>query len=261
MAEKGNVAPGFTVVKVDHENHDTTSIYFTGPDMERFKKRQAGQFGAIRLFRDGEWTEPHPFTISAAPEDDALRMTIKSSGAFTNLIPTVEPGAPIACAGPFGQFCRGIGDHSEIAMIAGGVGITPFLSVLRHFEATGARAGMTLIWANKTYADAFAAAELEECTRTMNLRVVHVFSRVEEADRRPAPVFADGRPGEVRHEFGRVNEALLRRDLRALDAAFYLCGPPAMQRTVLEELAKCGVDPDGVRKEAFVFTPAAPAAK
>ena len=79
-----------------------------------------------------------------------------------------------------------------------------------------------------------------------------------EADRRPAPTFTDGRPGEVRHEFGRIDAELLRRDLRSLDAAFYLCGPPAMQRAVLDALGQCGVDPASVRKEAFVFTPAPP---
>lgn len=247
---------GLKVVKVDRENHDTTSIYFTGPDMERFKKREAGQFGAIRVLRDGKWSEPHPFTLSSAPEDETLRMTIKKSGTFTSAIPEIEPGAPIECAGPFGQFCHGIEDQPDIVMIAGGVGITPFLSVLRHFKATGANNAILLIWANKTYADAFAADELEEYTKTMRLRVVHLFSRVEQQDREPEPVFDDVRPGIVTYEYGRVTQELLQRHLRNTDAAFYLCGPPPMQQTVLDELAKCGVDPARVRKEAFVFKPA-----
>ena len=183
-------------------------------------------------------------------------MTIKSSGEFTRGIPAIEPGTPIECAGPFGQFCHGIESQPEIAMIAGGVGITPFLSVLRHFKSTGAGNSIVLIWANKTFADAFAQRELEDYTRVMRLRVVHVFSRVEPQEQRPGPVFDDGRPGEVRYEYGRVNENLLRRNLRTAAATFYLCGPPPMQRTALEELAKYGVPPENVRKEAFVFTSA-----
>ncbi|OIO04720.1 MAG: hypothetical protein AUJ49_02370 [Desulfovibrionaceae bacterium CG1_02_65_16] len=246
---------GLTVVRVDRENHDTTSIYFTGPDMERFKKREPGQFGAIRILRDGKWTEPHPFTISGAPEDDTLRMTIKSSGEFTNAIPQIMPGTPVACAGPFGQFCHGIENQPEIVMIAGGVGITPFLSVLRHFKSSGANNSTVLFWANKTFADAFAARELEEYTHSMRLRVVHVFSRVDPQEQKPAPLFDDGRPGEVLYEYGRISAGMLIRRLRTTSAAFYLCGPPPMQRTVLEELEKCGVRPESVRKEAFVFTP------
>lgn len=247
---------GLAVVKVDRENHDTTSIYFTGPDMERFKNREAGQFGAIRVFKDGAWTEPHPFTLSSAPEDDTLRMTIKRSGEFTSAVPDIEPGTPIQCAGPFGQFCQGIDSQKELVMIAGGVGITPFLSVLRHFKDIDADNDIVLFWANKTPQDAFAAAELEDCTRTLRLHVVHVFSRVAEAERTAAPVFDDRRPGRLSIEYGHLRQEILARHIVTTTAAFYLCGPPPMQQAVLDELAKCGVPPESVRKEAFVFTPA-----
>lgn len=244
---------GLKVVKVDKENHDTTSIYFTGPAIERFKGREAGQFASIRVFKDGAWTEPHPFTLSSAPGDETLRMTIKKSGPFTSAIPELEPGTPIECAGPFGQFCHGIDTNQHIIMIAGGVGITPFLSVLRHFKDIGAKNDVVLFWANKTCADAFAAPELEAFTKTLHLHVVHVLSRVEEQDRKPAPVFTNSRPGRVTHEYGRISQELLVRHIVTHDAAFYLCGPPPMQQTVLDELAKCGVDPLSVHKEAFVF--------
>lgn len=248
---------GLTVVKVDKENHDTTSIYFSGPDAERFKNREAGQFASIRVFRDGVWSEPHPFTLSSAPEDELLRMTIKKSGEFTSHIPEVEPGTAIQCAGPFGQFCHGIDEQKQIVLIAGGVGITPFLSVLRHFADIRADNDVLLFWANKTPEDAFAAQELLELTRILHLHVVHAFSRVTPEAQRPAPQFADGRPGRVSHEYGRLNQQMFLRHLRSASAAFYLCGPPAMQQTVLDELAKCGVTSDAVRKEAFVFGPTA----
>jgi len=246
---------GLKVVKVDKENHDTTSIYITGPDAERFKNRKAGQFASIRVFRDGSWSEPHPFTISSAPEDDTLRMTIKKSGEFTNTIPEIEPGTPVQCAGPFGQFCQGIDDNKDIVMIAGGVGITPFLSVLRHFADIGAENDVVLFWANKTLADAFAAEELQDLATRLRLHVVHALSRVGAAEQKPAPLFDDGRPGRVNYEYGRLNRDILSRHIRTVTAAFYLCGPPAMQQAVLAELAKCGVDPETVRTEAFVFSP------
>lgn len=245
---------GLAVVKVAKENHDTTSISFSGPGIERFKKRQAGQFATIRVFREGAWSEPHPFTLSCAPEDPDLRMTIKESGTFTSgVIPHLAPGTPIQCAGPYGQFCRGIESHAQIVMIAGGVGITPFLSVLRHFREIGAQNELLLLWANKTPDDAFASAELEDYTAALRLHVVHVFSRVAPEAARPAPEFADGRPGRVSHEYGRLGRDILGRHLLHAAPEFYLCGPPAMQEGVLAELAKCGVEPEKVHKEAFVF--------
>ena len=247
-----------TVVKVDRENHDTTSLYFTGPDVEKFKNRSAGQFASIRIFQDGAWSAPHPFTLSCSPEEDTLRMTIKKSGQFTTLVPQIEPGTPIQCVGPFGLFCRDIDSKNEIVMIAGGVGITPFLSVLRHFFQIKAPNAVTLFWANKTPDDAFAAKELEEFTCVLPLKVVHVFSRVTAEQSAPTPVFTDTRPGTVLYEFGRLDQALLRKHLPLRDAAFYLCGPSSMQQAILVELAKCGVNADQVEKEAFVSSKPAP---
>ncbi len=244
-----------TIVKVEKESHDTTSIYFSGPDMERFKNRKPGQFASIRVFQNGGWSDPHPFTLSCAPGDATLRMTIKKSGAFTSTIPEIQPGTPIQCSGPFGQFCHDIGAKKEIVMIAGGVGITPFLSVLRHFQETGADSNILLFWANKTPEDAFAARELEAFTTSLKLHVVHVFSRVAQEDQKPAPAFTDGRPGRVSQEYGRLDQTKLLRHIGSLDASFFLCGPPPMQQAVLAELAQCGVEPGQVEKEAFVFTP------
>jgi len=242
------------IIKVEKENDDTTSIFFSGPDMERFKNRKPGQYASIRIFKDGAWSTPHPFTLSCAPGDETLRMTIKKSGAFTSLIPDIEPGTPIQCTGPYGQFCKDIGTSTEVVMIAGGVGITPFLSVLRHFRETAADNAITLFWANKTANDAFAAQELEELTRRLKLHVVHVFSRVEPADQTKGPVFDDGRPGKISHEYGRLNQTIFLRHITTTDASFYLCGPSAMQQAVLEELSLCGVEPGRVDKEAFVFS-------
>jgi predicted ferric reductase len=244
----------FKIIKVEKENDDTTSIYFAGPDMERFKNRKPGQYASIRIFKDGAWSTPHPFTLSSAPGDAALRMTIKKSGAFTSSIPDIEPGTPIQCSGPYGQFCKDIASSKAIVMIAGGVGITPFLSVLRHFRETTADNEVTLFWANKTPRDAFAAKELEDLTRQLKLAVVHVFSRVAPTDQTAVPVFTDSRPGSISHEYGRLDQEIFRRHLSSADASFYLCGPPAMQQAMLEELSLFGVEPGKVDKEAFVFS-------
>jgi ferredoxin-NADP reductase len=239
------------VVAVTPENADTTSLFFRGPDMERFKDRKPGQFASIRIMRYDEagnelgFSEPHPFTLSCAPHEDTLRMTIKAVGAFTKAIPALKPGTKIQCSAPYGLFCTDIEAHSEVALIAGGVGITPFLSVLRHFRAVKSRAKVLLFWSNKTPADAFAAEELAAMTRELDLTVVHAFSRAE------ASGFAAS--GRVFAESGRITGAMLRKYGVRANTAVYLCGPPAMQEAMLAELSACGVEPGTVRKEAFSF--------
>ena len=62
-------------------------------------------------------------------------------------------------------------------MFAGGVGITPFLSVLRHFKAMSAKNRVILFWTNRTIDDTFSMDELNEMTKALNFRIVHTLSR------------------------------------------------------------------------------------
>lgn len=235
------------VLKTEPENYDTTSLYLEGGD-ENFSERRAGQYVSISILREDGWSEPHPFTISCAPEDKILRLTIKKSGRFTSSIPGLTPGTPVKCAGPFGVFCRDIDKRGEILMIAGGVGITPFLSVLRHFRNIRARNRVRLFWTNKTREDAFAADELREMTQELNLKVFHTLSREKETDR----YFQADTP-EVVYVPGYATRELLGRHIDSPNTSFYLCGPPKMQDFVLGELEACGVDRRSVEIENFSY--------
>jgi predicted ferric reductase len=235
------------VLKTERENHDTTSLYLEGDD-ENFKKRQAGQWLLLRILRNNEWSEAHPFTISCSPEDDTLRLTIKKAGTFTSAIPELRPGTPVKCDGPFGVFCKDIDQNQHIVMIAGGVGITPFLSVLRHFRIMRAKNQAKLFWTNKTIDDVFAAEELQEMTKELDLLVVHTLSREKEVNR-----YLQGDFPQVDYASGYVTRDLLQRRVDLSNASFYLCGPPKMQEFVLGELEACGVSLDLVEKERFSY--------
>jgi predicted ferric reductase len=235
------------VVKTEPENYDTTSLYLEGDD-EKFRKRRAGQWLSLRILRVDGWSEPHPFTISCAPEDEILRLTIKRVGAFTSSIPELKPGTPLKCEGPFGAFCKNIDQKENIVMIAGGVGITPFLSVSRHFRNIKAPNRVTLFWTNKTIDDAFAADELKEMTKELNLTTVHTLSRQKEVE-----IYVHEDTPKVSWLSGYVTREVLRKYVDFSDPSFYLCGPPKMQDFVLGELEACGVDPQSVEKEKFSF--------
>jgi predicted ferric reductase len=234
------------VLAVIKETDQTNSLVVDVKDRQ-FLERRPGQFATIRVRREDGWSDPHPFTISCAPEEGSLlRFTIKKSGNFTQAVPELEPGTPIQCAGPFGAFCADIENKSDIVMIAGGVGVTPFLSVLRHFRDVRAQNHIRLFWSNKTLHDAFSLNELAGMTRELHLRVVHVLTR--EAD---AAKYHDPSLPAVSYEPGRFTKnTLLKYDV-SKDAAYYLCGPPAMQDAVLAELASCGVEAGKVQREKF----------
>jgi predicted ferric reductase len=233
------------VVKVVPENHDSNSLYLEGHD-EGFMLRKAGQYASIRIMRPDGWSEPHPFTISGAPEDALLCFTIKKGGKFTSAIGDLKPGAPVKCMGPLGVFCRDIDAKPSIVMIAGGVGITPFFSVLRHFRNIKAPNKVTLFWTNKTIEDIFSMEEIRQTSRVLSLTVVHCLSRDDDVNR-----YVDTRYPNVYYETGRLNEDILKRHGVVRDAAFYLCGPPPMMESALNDLQKVGVAPDTVEREKF----------
>lgn len=236
------------VDRVVRETHNTVSIFLRplrGPD--RLARRRAGQFALVRVAAHRGWSEPHPFTISGAPEDELLRFTIKRAGRFTQRIHTLSPGAVTLCEGPFGVFLADAPTRSSLALIAGGVGITPFLSLLRHFQATGRAVPTVLLYANKTLEDIIARENLAAMAQTLPLQVVHVLSRES---------FPNGFPEDgsgVTFLQGHITAEVLKRHLRA-DQAFYLCGPPAMQRTLLKEIQTVfGLKPSRVSRELFFW--------
>ena len=234
-----------TVHRIEPENQDITSVYIEGYD-DKFKNRKAGQFLTLKMERAGIWSEAHPFTISCAPEDPLLRLTIKKAGVFTSAIPGLKPGDKVLCAGPYGVFCKDIENKGDIVMIAGGVGITPFLSVLRHFHNSRADNNMLLLWSNKTMDDTFAGSELKEMTKGLRLRVVYNLSRENDVEK-----YAEDAYPLVCHVPGRISQEVLKEYLVFKAPSFYLCGPPPMQESILAQLGEFGVDAQSVEKENF----------
>ncbi|MGC9325329.1 MAG: FAD/NAD-binding family oxidoreductase [Desulfomonilia bacterium] len=235
------------VLKVVPENHDVNSLYIDGSN-GKFSERRAGQFLSIRIPLDSGWSEPHPFTISCAPEDPYLRLTIKKIGAFTSSIPELKPGTEVKLAGPLGGFCKDIESNSNIVMIAGGVGITPFLSVLLHFHHANLHNDVKLFWSNKTRDDMFAVGDLNEMSKDLSLTVIHVLSREDSV----AGYYDENFP-DVVFESGRLTRDILKKyGIRDTDSV-YICGPPPMQEFELTELSSLGIDPSRVERENFIW--------
>jgi predicted ferric reductase len=115
---------------VKHPNNSTTEVTLRAKK-QSIKKHRAGQFLFVRFPGDKDLNESHPFTISSAPSEETLRLTIKASGDFTReLFAQLKDGANAIVEGPYGMFNYKTGGAKQI-WIAGGIGLTPFLSFLR----------------------------------------------------------------------------------------------------------------------------------
>lgn len=120
----------YQVEAVKHPNGSTTEVTLRAQKIP-IPKQRAGQFLFVRFPEDKSLNESHPFTISSGPAEDVLRLTIKASGDFTReLFAKLKEGAKALIEGAYGMFDYKTGGVKQI-WIAGGIGVTPFLSFLR----------------------------------------------------------------------------------------------------------------------------------
>ncbi len=245
--ENNNDTNVWRAIKVVRENDSINSLFLEGGN-DRIAGRKAGQYASIRLKKGGDWSMPHPFTISCAPESDFLQFTIKKAGEFTSSIQDIKPGEEVKVAGPLGKFLSGIDSKENIVMVAGGVGITPFLSLLRHFRMQGIMNNAMLVWVNRDRNEMLAVDELRQMTKELRLRIINSFSREDDA----AKYFDSAFPGML-YQTGRFSAETLERYDIDKSSATYICGPPAMQEAAIETLVNYGIARDLIETESFTF--------
>lgn len=123
----------YTVEAVKHPNQSTTEVTLRAKK-DSIPRHRAGQFLFVRFPGDRTLDESHPFTISSAPHEDVLRVTVKASGDFTRaLFSSLKPGVDAIVEGAYGMFDYKTGGQKQI-WIAGGIGLTPFLSFIRDMD-------------------------------------------------------------------------------------------------------------------------------
>ena len=235
----------YRVRDVRQETDDVWTVELAPPKGVRTEDFLPGQFHFLTFFRDPSLpVEEHHWTISSSPgHKDAVSSTIKEAGDFTATIGRTQPGDTAAVHGPFGRFSYLL--HSverDLVFLAGGIGITPLMSMLRHMHDTEDSRTVTLFYANRREEDILFREELKDMATGEHprLMVVNVLSR----------------PGsDWRGETGRVDGERIRRycgpDLR--EKTYYVCGPLKMARDLIKALKEMGVPDKRIRREIFSF--------
>jgi predicted ferric reductase len=228
----------FRVARVEQTTHDTYTVSLeqqSGAPLSH----QPGQFMFLKLLRPGRLSEEHPFTMASSPTGEPpLEATIKESGDYTSTIGETRTGDGALIEGPFGRFSFRYRDAESFLFIAGGVGITPILSMLRALRDTGDARPAVLIYGNNAERDIIFRDELE--TLPAHVRVVHVLAEQDDG--------WDGPTGYVTKEIIEENASELLDQARV-----YLCGPPPMMDTVETALRGLGVPRSRIHTERFAL--------
>jgi predicted ferric reductase len=234
----------FEVVEIRQETHDVWTLTFRPTGPRRLNGHVPGQFHFITLYRDGLPVEEHPFSISSSPTDDgSLASTIKESGDFTRTIRQTAIGDRVAVRGPFGRFSHTFHpDEDDLVFVAGGVGITPLMSMLRSMRDTGRWKSVLLICGNRTEEEIVFREELRDMAgdTRCHLKIVHVLSRTETV---------------WQGERGHINRDVVIRHAgeRFRSKSFYICGPAAMTNSLISGLRESGVPPHLIHTERFAL--------
>jgi ferredoxin-NADP reductase len=180
------------------------------------------------------------YTMSSAPESSHFNITIRKIGPFSRALCDLSIGADVLVTGPYGELFPKDG-LEQMVCFAGGIGITPFFSMMQYFgTSTGDRPRtITVFYSNKTPADAAFLKELDELTTALSgLTVVNTFTR------EAAP--KDG--GET----GRIDAAMIQKyvsDIIRCDC--FICGSIDFSDSMWRILTAMGVSDERIFIETF----------
>lgn len=224
-------------VRPERGNTWTLTLRPEGHEGIRF---QPGQFAWLRLGRSPFGVEDHPISYaSSAEQTDRVELSIKALGDFTSTIQRVEPGTRAYLDGPYGAFT--IDRHQEesgFVFVAGGVGITPLISMLRTMADRQDGRPVLLVYASKNWEAVTFREDLERLSDRLDLKVVHVL---------------DQAPESWTGERGFITPELLARHLPEdrRSREYFLCGPPPMMQAVERSLLDIGVQLADIHMERF----------
>lgn len=242
------------VTKVEHVSPTARRLTFVPCEGYVLPPFQAGQYVSLDL-KVGRTLTTRPYSISSAPyearrgSDSFVQITVRDGkrgqGFAANwLYGLVRPGDEFMAHLPFGTFFyEPLRDAPHVVALAGGSGITPFLSMAREICHGTLDCDLTILYGSVTPDDIIARAELDELAATCNrVRVVHVISGE-----------ANGLPEG--YERGLLSAELIERFSFGAPSdgqtSYFVCGPLAMYRHVLTELETLGVPERRIRTEVF----------
>ena len=219
------------VASVSDEGPGVVSVEIGGVALERLRAR-TGQFFTWRFLTRERWFQAHPFSLSAAPDPSRLRITVKGVGDFSTSLRALRPGTRVIVEGPFGSFTAATRRRARVALIAGGIGITPIRALLE--DMPGEPGDIAVVYRAIGPDDVILRHELDELAGRRGIELHYVLG--------------DHRTSEF---LGPEHLQELIPDIAARDV--YVCGPPAMTEATRASLDRSGVPRRHVFTERFAL--------
>ncbi|MFD2909102.1 flavodoxin reductase [Flavobacterium ardleyense] len=207
---------------------DVLRIVTNKPDGFDFTPGKATELAINKV---GWESQKRPFTMTSLPKGDKLEFMIKTypkREGVTNEMLDLKQNDELLVGDVFGA----IDYKGEGVFIAGGAGVTPFISILRQLKANKEMGHNKLIFANKTKSDIILEQEFNSL---LGDSFINILSDEDEEG----------------YAFGRITEEFLKENIQNLKQHFYLCGPPPMITAIEAILMDLGIDEKLIIKEEY----------
>ncbi len=242
----------FTVDKVVTECADVASYYLVPHDNKPLPHFFPGQFLTFELSIPGQRNRVvRCYSLSDRPRPDYYRVTIKrvpappdgKPGLVSNFFhSSVKAGDILDVKAPSGGFYLDTSRLTPVVLLAGGVGVTPMVSMANEIMTNTPQRETWFFFCVRNALDHIMKEQLEELAKANDKLRLHVcYSK-------PGKTDSAGR--DYRHE-GRLDLALLKKELPSNNFDFFMCGPGAMMSDLHEGLLEWGVDEERIHLEAF----------
>jgi predicted ferric reductase len=231
---------GLRVAAVSPESSDSVSIYLEGKNVAKLGGH-AGQFYMLRVMTATAWWRPHPFSISAAPNDRFVRFTIGKRGDDTAALQQIKPGTKVLLEGPYGVFTEDRRIKEKVVLVASGIGIPPIRALA---ESLTAKPGdVTVIYRVRNKDDAALLDEVRQlcAQRSYKLEVMDG-PRANNS----SWMNADGTNRPDRDRLTEIAPAIVDSDV-------YICGPTGWTHAVEKCALRAGVPAHQVHAEEFAW--------
>lgn len=199
-----------------------------------------GQFVRIKNSHSPDPFVSKCFSISSSPHERGyMEFVIKKYGPWTKAFSELETGKSVMLAGPYGHFTWDE-NVKHAAFIAGGVGITPFLSMIKHISERKIRSSISLLYGNRTMKSIVYKEEIDRLfSNIQSGKVIHILSD----EKRKKADFGYR---------GFITGDIIGREIDIRNGTtFFLCGPPVFVQNMKQILLHLKIEPEKIRNELF----------
>ncbi len=197
-----------------------------------------------------EWTLEHKnpdnrgskrfFTVSSSPTEKEILLTtkiIENPSSFKKSLKELKSGDKIMAEGPYGEFVLPENKDKKLVFIAGGIGVTPFRSILKYLLSAGEKRDITLFYAANSAEEIVFSGLFKEAEENLGLKTVYAV--------KTAP---EGWQGETGH----IDGSMIKKHIKNTDNfIFYVSGPEPMVHATSEKLIKAGIKEKQIKHDYF----------